>query len=341
MGLNKKTCNYGIYADLIQQYIAYKRSLGFKMEDTEKRFRRFDTLTLERKESKIGISKELFDAWSDACPEESACNRHERMGLLCGFSAYLQHAGYDSHIPRMPKYNSTFTPYIYTKQELESIFNACDKLFLRGKYMYSPVCVMPALIRTLYATGIRIGEAVKLKHGDVDLDTGYFVLHACKNGRDRVVPFSLSLREVLRDYVVYKQSMMTQTAPDDFFFASPDGKSCNRHTVYNLFRTVLFQAGISHGGKGKGPRLQDFRHTFCTNTLVGMSEAGQDLYHSMPVIMTYMGHQSIEATNRYVRLTAEMYPGLIGKVDEAYRYLFPEIGVDTEYKDNQAKSETP
>ncbi|MDD4591576.1 MAG: hypothetical protein PHG06_14285 [Parabacteroides sp.] len=63
------------------------------------------------------------------------------------------------------------------------------------------------------------------------------------------------------------------------------------------------------------------------NALVQMSETGQDLYHSMPVLMTYIGHQSLEATNCYVRLTEEMYPNLLQKVDEAYRYVFPEIGI--------------
>ena len=339
MGVKIKTCNHGIYADMIRQYIEYKRSLGFKMEDVDERLRRFDTLTIERKENKMGISKELFDAWSLPFPEESACNRYSRMSILRGFSAYLQLIGYDSYIPKMPKYASTFTPHIYTKQEVESIFRECDKLFVRRKYMYSQVSVMPTLIRTLYATGIRLGEAIRLKHKDVDLDIGYLVLHECKNGRDRIVPFSLSLREVLRDYVVYKQSQMTSTEPDDYFFTSPDGRPCYAGTIYEIFRTVLFRAGISHGGRSKGPRLHDLRHTFCVNALVKMSEAGQDLYYSMPVIMTYMGHQSIEATNRYVRLTAEMYPAMLKKVDEAYRYVFPEIGITIEYTDNDNNTE--
>ncbi len=53
-----KSFNHGIYTDLIKQYIAYKRSLGFKMEDTEKRLRRFDRLTITRGETSIGIYRE-------------------------------------------------------------------------------------------------------------------------------------------------------------------------------------------------------------------------------------------------------------------------------------------
>jgi len=74
--------------------------------------------------------------------------------------------------------------------------------------------------------------------------------------------------------------------------------------------------------------LDIFRHTMCCNALLKMSEAGMDLYYSMPILSTYIGHQSIEATNKYVRLTSEIYPNLLNKVNAAYKYIFPEIGID-------------
>ena len=339
MSSSIKTYNHGIYADLIRQYIEYKRSLGFKMEDINERLRRFDTLTIERKETETGISKDLFDAWSNPFPEESQTNRYVRICILRGFSAYLQLMGYNSYIPKMPKYCSTFTPHIYTKQEMAAICRECDKLFVHRRYMYSQMCVMPTLIRLLYGTGIRISEAVKLKHKDVNLKDGYLMLRECKNGRDRIVPMSLSLREVCKDYLAYKQSVGTRSEPENMFFTAPDGTSCKVVTIYEIFRTVLFRAGISHGGRGKGPRLHDLRHTYCVNAFVKMAESGQDLYYSMPVIMTYMGHQSLEATNRYVRLTAEMYPNLLKKVDEAYKYVFPEIGVELDNEEYNKASE--
>jgi integrase len=194
--------------------------------------------------------------------------------------------------------------------------------------MYSQIGAMPTLLRILYSTGLRVGEALILKHRDVDLDRGYLVLRACKNGQERVVPLSGSLVEVCKDYCAYKQKQLINTGPDSFFFTALDGSRCWPVTVYEHFRTVLYKAGISHKGRGKGPRLHDLRHTFCVKALVKMSEAGMDLYYSMPVLSTYVGHQSIEATNKYVRLTSEMYPDLLDKVNSAYKYIFPEIGID-------------
>jgi integrase/recombinase XerD len=217
-------------------------------------------------------------------------------------------------------------PHIFTKHEITTIFRECDKLHVHRHYMYSAKFVMPVLIRLLYGTGVRIGEALKLRNEDVNLSDGYLILYGCKNGQDRIVPMSLSLREVCKDYVVYKQSHNQQINAEGAFFTAPDGTPCKACTIYENFRIALQRAGIPHGGRSKGPRLHDLRHTFCVNALVQMSESGQDLYHSMPILMTYMGHQSLEATNRYVRMTEEMYPNLLKKVDEAYQYVFPEIG---------------
>jgi integrase len=299
------------------------------MEDTEERLRRFDSLTITRRETSIGISQGLFDAWSIPLPEESDANRYSRLSLLRQFSSYLQMMGYNSYIPKLPKYKSTFMPHIFTKAEIASIFQASDRLFLKRKYMYSQICVMPTLLRMLYSTGLRIGEAVNLKHRDVNLDKECLVLRYCKNGQDRVVPISKSLAEVCKDYFAYKQKQLIDTDMDTYFFTALNGSRCQTTTIYEHFRTILYKAGISHGGRGTGPRMHDLRHTFCVNALMKLSEAGMDLYYSMPILSTYVGHQSIEATNKYVRLTSEMFPDLLTKVNTAYKYIFPEIGIES------------
>jgi len=60
-----------------------------------------------------------------------------------------------------------------------------------------------------------------------------------------------------------------------------------------------------------------------------MSESELDLYHSLPLLSTYLGHQSLEATDKYVRLTAEMYPDLIKKTSNICSSVFPVIDTNT------------
>jgi len=104
-----------------------------------------------------------------------------------------------------------------------------------------------------------------------------------------------------------------------------NGRPCSEKAIYEWFRKALRKVGIHHCGKGQGPRLHDIRHSFSVHSLAIMASAGLDLYYSLPVLSEYLGHQSLSATEKYVRLTSEMYPGLLKDTRKAYGYVFPEV----------------
>jgi integrase/recombinase XerD len=183
----------------------------------------------------------------------------------------------------------------------------------------STVFIMPALIRTLYGTGIRISEALSLINRDVNLQDNYFILRDTKNGTDRLIPFSTSLSEVLKEYMSYRNKLPISTSEQTPFFVTLRGSFCNRDVIYRRFCKVLTLANIPKDRV----RLHDLRHTFAVHSLAKMAEAGMDLYCSFPVLSTYLGHQSWRATNSYVRLTADMYPELINKIDLICFNVFP------------------
>lgn len=56
-----------------------------------------------------------------------------------------------------------------------------------------------------------------------------------------------------------------------------------------------------------------------------MADTGVDLYASLPILSNYLGHQSIGATNHYVRLTAHMYPSLINDINITSLNVFPKF----------------
>jgi hypothetical protein len=63
-----------------------------------------------------------------------------------------------------------------------------------------------------------------------------------------------------------------------------------------------------------------------------MAEADLDLHYSLPILSIYLGHQSIAATDRYVRLTAEMYPSIMAKVNKTIPILYPDIYKQTDHE---------
>lgn len=312
---------WGIYAPYIKQYISFKRELGYKYEVEAVIYSIFDRFTIKKGETKVGITKELADAWINLNPNESDSYKYHRAICLNQFSSFLCNLGIPSYIPRLPSFTSNFAPYIFSKRELTAIFKACDEIRTRKKVMNSIIIIIPAIIRLLYGTGLRISEALSLRNKDVNLEDNFLVVKDCKNGKDRMIPISKSLSDVCVQYRNHRDLLPYSQSETDYFFVSLSGNVCTRDCVYRWFQKIIGIAGIPRNDTG--PRLHDLRHTFSVHSLANMAESGVDLYCSLPILSTYLGHQSLESTNSYVRLTSEMYPGLLKDVDMVCLNVFP------------------
>jgi len=311
---------YGVNAYFLEQYIAFKRNMGYALKDIYT-FKMFDRFTIENGATTVGLTKELADKWAEKRPNESDVTRYKRVNDIINFSIYLNHLGYQSYIPRQLKtYQTTFTPYIFSQEELKSFFAACDTIEVHGQSTMK--YVLPVVFRMIYGCGLRVSEALSLKYEDVNLDKGYIIIREPKNGKDRILPLSGSLIDVC---VQYRRRCLSAHNPGDYFFTQKNGQRYASNTVYRWFRRILWKAGISHGGRGMGPRVHDLRHSFSVHSLAEMSRKGLDLYYSLPILSKYLGHRSLEATDKYVRLTSEMYPELIQEVNSLCSYVFPEV----------------
>ena len=95
--------------------------------------------------------------------------------------------------------------------------------------------------------------------------------------------------------------------------------------VNRNFRRFLWQAHISHGGPGHGPRVHDLRHTMAVNNLRSWFAAGRDVGALLPVLQTYLGHSSIADTGYYLHLTAESYPDITARVQQVIGDVVPPV----------------
>jgi len=314
-----------IYGLHIKQFIEMKRALGFKYTTVAFILGQIDRLAEQEVEISIGITKEFAAKWSKKLIEESDSSQYCRISVLAQFSSYLIDLGIQSYIPKTPPYQqSTFIPYIYSPKEIDNIFRACDELRLSVLNMKSCLFCMPALIRLLYCTGLRISEALAMKIEDINLEDNYLLVRDSKNGKERIIPISDSLSSVCKEYVRYREQLPMGKTKFEYFFVELDGSKCGQG-VRSWFKRCLKKAAIPDIGRGHGPRIHDLRHTFAVTSLANMAAAGIDLYASLPILSNYLGHQSLGATNHYVRLTANMYPDLIKNVDMICLDVFPKF----------------
>jgi integrase len=189
--------------------------------------------------------------------------------------------------------------------------------------MNGALFIMPALVRLLFATGLRIGEALSLKAEDVNLDANFLIVRKSKNGKERMVPFTDSLSKVLAQYIRYREKL--PCIRGNRFFIKPNGEDCRCSSINYWWIKILSIAKIPRRGNEPGPRIHDARHAFCVKSMKKMTEEGKDLYYALPVLSTYVGHSKLSSTDRYVRMAADMYPDLLGKTESICTYIFPEL----------------
>lgn len=161
---------------------------------------------------------------------------------------------------------------------------------------------------------------INLRISDVDLTQWVITVRGGKFDKDRLVPPSLDMIERLR---FYAESLEKQTN-DAFFFPSRNRQTPWSPTgIYFIFRKFLHQCNIPHQGRGQCPRVHDLRHTFAVHRLVHWYEEDVDLNAKMPLLVAYLGHKDFTGTQKYLHLTAELFPNLTERMNKQFGGVIP------------------
>jgi len=323
-----------VFAPYFGSFLKMKDAMGYGLNKFRYIFLEFDRFFVETGITDTYITSKQIAAWSKTRVNDKARTLYDKYSVLSQFCRYMCHLGYECYIPRLPRRKELdFIPYVFTHEQMESIFRECDRLTMLNTNMNSALFAIPALIRFLYSTGVRISEALSIKNMDVDYSRHRIIIMKTKNKMQRMVPINSSLEEVMKQYETYRNRMPVEGLMDkeSFFFVSAIGKPATNCTVYKWFKKVLRQCGIPHIGENQGPRLHDVRHTSAVHSFEKMVKGGVDIYCALPILSTFLGHKTIKGTEKYVRMVQEMYPDIIEMENPVTSFVFPnkpEIDID-------------
>ena len=312
----------GPFKDYCPQYVSYKRDLGFNFgESSLYLLRHMDDFFKRYNLSSPDLTKIMVEDFVTHRDRESYKTQHMRMSLIRQFALFMNRIGFDFYVypDELVPIAKTFTPYIFTHDEIERIMDVVDHLsnMPQSKYYH---LVYPMLFRMLYGCGLRINEALSLKKSDVDLVNGILKITKAKSGT-RLIPMSWSLTDYCRRYT---ENMGFDMFSEGYFYPSRDAGKYHRTPVYVKFKQFMRLAGIFPEGS-VGPRVHDIRHSYAVHALEKMVNDGQDVYCTLPILATYLGHRGIESTEKYLRLTKEAYGSIIDSIAPLYTDVFPEV----------------
>lgn len=310
--------------EAVEALIAHKRAGGYKYVSEAQVLARFAAFCRAEFGGVDTVTRAAVEAWIGAAQRRGVkpATLQQLAGPVRELARWLNRHGTDAHLlptgvlPRPVRY----VPYIYTDAELAALFSQTDRCHYCSAVPLRHL-IMPVLFRMIYAAGLRCSEARLLRGGDVDTGTGIVQIRDAKGGKDRQVPLAEPLRARLADY-----DTQTSVRPGrEWFFPGTGDGPLTLGNIDKNFRRFLWSARIPHRGRGRGPRVHDLRHTFAVNNLRRAFARGEDVGALLPVLQTYLGHASIGDTAYYLHLTAESYPDLCARVQQATGDLIPAI----------------
>ena len=296
-----------VFADELTAYIDGKVARGFKAHSFTVHLRKFDDYCNEIHLSEPTFTVGNTSEWLLKRDGEAATTHYSRINTSKNFLKYLSLKGYDVYVVRNIRFIDTdFKPHIYTDDEVRRYFYQVDQFYIpRNK---KAAVMYPVLFRTLYCCGTRLNETLSIRKKDVDLEKGIILLTVTKNGEYRMVVMGEDLRRL---YCRFADKTFYLLSDDDYIFSNSRGNKIDGKEIYNHHRIFLKRAGIPYVGGGEGPRVHDWRHHHAVYSFKQLSDSGLDMYTAL-----------IFATEKYLRLTMELFPHIKDKIQEKAEIIF-------------------
>jgi integrase/recombinase XerD len=302
----------------LNEYLALRRGLGFKLRGHESVLRKFVVFLQAR--SVEFVTTGLALEWAQQPQQASPAHRARRLGMARDFAQYLSARDPRTQVPPrdlLPGKARRAQPYIYSDAQILRLVQAAARLKPRDG-------IRPRTYGTLFGllavTGMRLGEVVGLKDPDVDLREGLLTVRQSKFNKTRILPVHSSTQETLRAYARERDRLVPGRATDRFF-VSNRGTGLNHSIVRHAFIHLSRHVGLRTPADRHGPRMHDLRHTFAVRTLTDWHRAGIDPEQRLPLLSAYLGHAKVSDTYWY--LTA--VPELMGAVNTRLEHLLGDL----------------
>lgn len=211
---------------------------------------------------------------------------HKHLQAIKLLSRYLRETGQPSFEvdASLPQQKSKI-PEILTREEIKCLYEACDcsPMGLRDR----------AMLSVFYGCGLRRSEGVSLDTTDVLDHKNLLHVRKAKNNRERYVPLTRETRQDIQNYLDYGREAMIKETTGKAFFINKYGCRLQGQSLMIRYKQLIKKTGIT-----KHTGLHTLRHSIATHLL----ENGMKLTN----ICHFLGHQSLESTQIYTHLSAEV-----------------------------------
>lgn len=302
-----------------EEFIKQKQFLGYKYK-TELIVINSITSFLVSKNVTV-ITKEVTEQYVRLNKNLKDSTISRNMGVFREFCKYLKIQNincYQIPVKLYSQKKEKYIPYIYSKNEIQSLIKAAYEISKDLPYSYRRYKTIPLIFKILYQTGMRIGEVLNLKIKDYLIKEECFYLKNTKNNQERLIFLPKSLNSEIFEY---HSKFHYSNNSDDYFFKLREGK-ISMSSIERIFNKMLESINIKKNSKH---RVHNLRHCFIIHYIEKTITEGQDINVIFPVLQVHLGHQSLKALEYYFKIT-KVKINEIGKMtEEKIGSLIPDL----------------
>ncbi|MGA9315343.1 MAG: tyrosine-type recombinase/integrase [Solirubrobacteraceae bacterium] len=293
----------------LEDYLRLRRSLGFKLEWDGRMLDQF--IAFMERAGATTVTTELALRWAKLPRDVHPYHWRKRLGVVRLFARYLTTIDPQTEIPSkdlLPAARRRLPPYIYSPAEIAALMRAARSLSPRSR-----AATIETLIGLMAATGLRLGEALRLDRADIDADHEVLLVHG-KHDKQRELPLHSTTIAAVRGYVEQRDRFWPQ-ADTDALLLSRLGVRLTVAAAHDVFPQVIRAAGLEGRGHRARPRPHDLRHAFAVSTLLDWHHAGVEIDRQLPLLSTYLGHRDPSNTHWYLQATPELMAVVASRLD--------------------------
>jgi len=288
-------------AEHVEDYLRLRRALGFKLERHGRLLPQL--IAYLEAAGERAITRELAISWAQLPAAAHPCHWAARLAIARGFALYMQTIDPATEVPPAGVFAARYqrpTPYLWSGEDICRLLEAAGGLRPPLK-----AASHEALFGLLAVTGMRVGEALALESGDVDLEEGVIAIRqeTAKLERARLVPLHPTTVQALRRYADARARLCPRPRSRAFFL-SATGARIDRSEASKTLRKITTALGLRT--ETVHPRAHDLRHSFALSTLLGWQQAGVRIDERIAVLSTFLGHVSPADTYWYLTATPEL-----------------------------------
>ena len=286
----------------VQQYLDVRRALGFKLRQHEGLLRDFARFMDNRGQTMITI--DLAVAWATAPTTDHPYTWKRRLSVVRNFARYFQNLDPATEVPPADYLAYRYqrpVPFLYTDDEVRALIGAAAGLVPSFRAV-----TYQTLIGLLAATGIRLGEALRLNLSDVSISERELTIRFTKFGKSRIVPVHPTVADALEVYRRHRNTYAHGRPPTESFFLSLRGTRLLDVMVHKTFRALVDKVGLVPRAGSGAVRVHGLRHTFTVATIRDWYPTGQPVASQLPLLSAYLGHVNPVSTYWYLQTTPEL-----------------------------------